>query len=90
MQWFRKAADQGLAQGQFNLGEAYAKGQGVKQDRTQAYMWFSLAAQVPGFRPQECRDALDALERQITPSQRDEAKRMAREWKPVTASPPPP
>ena len=42
--WFRTAADQGYAAGQFNLAKAYANGQGVPQDYVQAYSWFKLAA----------------------------------------------
>ena len=30
--WFKKAADQGYATAQFNLGKKYAKGEGVLQD----------------------------------------------------------
>ena len=44
MQWFRKAAEQGLAPAQFNLGRMYEKGQGVPQDFVRAHMWYSVAA----------------------------------------------
>jgi hypothetical protein len=43
----RKAADQGNALAQFNLGSMYAKGHGVPQDYVFAYVWFDLA--VPQF-----------------------------------------
>ena len=42
--WFRKGADQGNAQAQYNLGAMYAKGQGVPQDFVQAFDWFGKAA----------------------------------------------
>jgi uncharacterized protein len=42
---FRKGADQGNAQAQYNLGSIYAKGQGVPQDFVQALGWFSKAAE---------------------------------------------
>ena len=39
VQWYRKAAEQGEADGQFNLGDAYANGTGVKPDPPQAMPW---------------------------------------------------
>ncbi|WP_432760534.1 tetratricopeptide repeat protein [Neisseria lactamica] len=44
-QWFRKAAEQGNAKAQFNLGLMYANGQGVRQDDAQAVQWFRKAAE---------------------------------------------
>jgi TPR repeat protein len=42
--WYRKAAEQGDAKAQFNLGVAYEYGEGVKKDLTAALHWFRLAA----------------------------------------------
>ena len=42
--WFRKAADQGDAVAQSNLGTLYLYGRGVTQDDTEALMWFRKAA----------------------------------------------
>jgi TPR repeat protein len=36
MKWFRKAADQGNALGEANLGSLYARGEGVRQDYAEA------------------------------------------------------
>jgi len=41
---YRKAANAGIAEGQFRLGEIYAAGRGVNQSNVQAYIWLSLAA----------------------------------------------
>ncbi len=41
IQWFRKAADQGFAAAQYNLGSLYYKGQGVPQDYAQAVQWYT-------------------------------------------------
>ena len=41
---YRKAADQGLSLAQHNLGNMYAKGQGVAQDYAQAVGWYRKAA----------------------------------------------
>ena len=38
--WFRKAAEQGHAKGQSNLGRMYAGGLGVERDPVEAYQWF--------------------------------------------------
>ena len=38
--WYKKAADQGNADTQFNLGLMYYEGQGVLQDYELAFRWF--------------------------------------------------
>ena len=43
--WFRKAAEQGYAKAQVNLGFMYRSGQGVPQDYAQAVNWFRKAAE---------------------------------------------
>ena len=45
VKWFRKAAEQGNLEGQFNLGIAYYHGFGVKKDLTEAVTWFRKAAE---------------------------------------------
>jgi len=42
--WYRKAADQGYADGQFNLGLMYRTGRGVPQDDVEAVVWCRKAA----------------------------------------------
>ncbi len=42
--WFRKAADQGNAEAQNNIGALYAKGEGVAHEYAQALSWFHIAA----------------------------------------------
>jgi len=43
--WYRKAAEQGIAEAQSNLGLLYHNGQGVPQDDSQAALWFRKAAE---------------------------------------------
>jgi TPR repeat protein len=43
--WFRKAADQGDAIAEFQLGNQYAFGKGVPQDYSEAMAWFRKAAE---------------------------------------------
>jgi TPR repeat protein len=45
VKWLRLAAEQGLAQAQFNLGVLYKKGEGTAQDIKQAVKWYRLAAE---------------------------------------------
>ena len=82
--WYHKAADQGDAGAQFNLGFMYAQGRGVPQDYAQAHMWFSLAdsrAPDAAVRGQAVK-ARDAVAAKMTPAQIAEAQRLASEWKP--------
>ena len=44
VEWYRKAADQGNADAQFNLGWMCAYGQGVTQNDAQAVEWYRKAA----------------------------------------------
>lgn len=44
IKWFRKAAEQGNAQGQNMLGQLYAKGEGVEKDLTTAVEWLQKSA----------------------------------------------
>ena len=41
----RKAAEQGDAEAQLNLGNAYSKGAGVAKDLTKAAKWYRKAAE---------------------------------------------
>ena len=43
--WYRKAAEQGHAQAQFNLGAMYALGQGIAQDNKEAIRWLHKVAE---------------------------------------------
>ena len=42
--WFRKAADQGVAKAQYNIGVMYVKGRGVLKDYAEAVKWYRKAA----------------------------------------------
>ena len=43
VQWYLKAAEQGYADAQYNLGLMYEKGQGVRQSKIVAKEWFKKA-----------------------------------------------
>lgn len=43
--YYRKAAEQGSAAGEFGLGTMYEAGEGVKKDPQQAYFWYTRSAE---------------------------------------------
>ena len=45
VKWYRKAAEQGLAEAQYNLGLCYEGGDGVKKDYQEAVKWWRKAAE---------------------------------------------
>ena len=45
VKWFRKAADKGAAEAQFNIGFIYSKGDGVRQDMKETLKWYRKAAE---------------------------------------------
>ena len=77
VKWYRLAADQGRVNAQLSLAFSYGLGDGVPQDYVQAHMWANLAA------AQGNEDAIgnrDIIAGKMTPSQIEEAQRLAREW----------
>ena len=45
MKWYRRAADQGLANAQYNVGWLYANAVGIPRDENEAARWYQLAAE---------------------------------------------
>lgn len=86
--WFTKAAEQGIAEPQHNLGFAnaqanlgvlYVIGQDVPTDNVQAYKWWSLASRQGS---QIATDNRNRLRTMISPDQIAEAERLIHEFKP--------
>ena len=75
--WFRRTADQGIADAQNNLGLAYASGWGVPQNDVTALVWLNLAGAQGD---EEARRRRARLAERMPPDQRAEAERRAREW----------
>lgn len=80
MDWFLKAAAQGNHAAQDKIGLMYRDGLGVPQDNIQAFMWFTISANISG---QYFTPLRDALAQKMTGPEMDEAKRRAAEWKPA-------
>ena len=84
LKWYRKAADQGYAQAQSNLGSMYDYGLGVPKNEAEAYKWYLLAGAQGDIL---ARLKIPFIEGNITPAQRAEGQRLAREWKPRKLNP---
>ena len=84
VKWFRKAAEQGYASAQGALGYINAEGKGVPKDYVLAHKWFNLATAQGD---KDAAKARDELAKFMTPSQIQEAQRLAREFKPKKENP---
>ena len=78
VKWYRKAADQGYAHAQSNLGVSYANGLGVAKDEVEAYKWWLLAG-AQGH--EHAKETIPLIEKNLTLSQRAEGQKQAREFK---------
>jgi TPR repeat protein len=76
VKWCRKAAEQGYAAAQHNLGVMYYNGTGVIKNPAQAHAWWSIAGS-RGFK--EAKKNLVSLEKEMTAEQKAEATKLARE-----------
>ena len=82
LKWFRRPAEKGYVQAQFNLAEMYAKGLGVPQDKVVAHNVAAARSLFAG----KAREARDELAKSMTQKEIAEAQNMAREWKPKSES----
>jgi len=79
--WYRRAAEQGNTRAMSNLGVMYDDGEGVPQDDVQAHLWFNLAAsRLTGEQREIAVRGRDNVADRMTPEDRSEAQRLAREW----------
>ena len=75
VRWYRKAANQGLALAQYNLGVMYLLGQGVPQNFVVAYALFNLAATTN----QKAYQDRALVSKKMTPSQIEAGQRLTTE-----------
>jgi TPR repeat protein len=78
--WYRRAAEQGFAAGQFNFGRMYAGGRGIRQSDVEAYKWFTLAS-AQGHT--DARKQLAEVAKRMTAEQITQAKQAAQQVKPA-------
>ena len=76
VKWYRKAAEQGNAAGQYNLGLMYRKGRGVRKDYVAAYAWYRLAA-YSDFKGGS--KSHETIAKEMTPEQFAEAQELSKE-----------
>ncbi len=72
-------AEQGNVDAMYSIAMMYHKGQGLSEDKVKAHLWYDLASRNGD---KDAASDRDALERDMTPDQVAEAKKMATEWKP--------
>ena len=81
--FLRKSAESGSALAQVDMGVHFSKGDGVPKDLTQAYRWFSMAADQGN---SEAVKQLHALERNMSSDQIAQAEKLAGIRKPQAAT----
>ena len=79
VKWWRKAAEQGDAEAQSNLGEMYYKGEGVPQDYKEAIKWFRKAAEQGHTWAQYNLTKLEAKNEAIIKNIEEEKRKKARQ-----------
>src|SRR5512141_1288760 len=77
LSWYKKAAEQAFPRAWTSLGVMYDKGEGVLIDPVESYKWLVMAA-VQG--DQEAKQYIVGVAAKMTPTQIDEAKKVAVEW----------
>jgi localization factor PodJL len=78
-QWFRKAADYGIADSQYNLAILYARGVGVEQSFAESYKWFFLAAKDGD---SDAARKRDEVARHLDSQTLETARQSAEKWTP--------
>nr|WP_281502862.1 tetratricopeptide repeat protein [Ancylobacter crimeensis] len=84
-QWYRRAAERGVRDSQYNLGVLHARGIGVERDLAAAWRWFAIAAAQGDPEAARRRDEIAA---RLDPAQLAQARLEAARFQPVQASHP--
>ena len=77
IKWWRRSAENGNSKAQVSLGAMYYDGKGVEKDMVQALMWNNLSVENGS---DDGKQNQDTLEKEATPEQITEAKKLADEW----------
>jgi TPR repeat protein len=77
IEWYRKAAENGVAVAQLQLARKYLIGAGVPEDKIRAQMWFSLAGDQGH---EEAKLDAETFFFGLMPEERAAAIRMTDEW----------
>ena len=84
VKWYRKAAEQGDSNAQYNLGVMYDNGEVVPENYVEAYKWANLAAATGHEAAQKSKNI---LAKKMTPQQIAEAQRLSAAFKPRKETP---
>ncbi|MEX2479380.1 MAG: tetratricopeptide repeat protein [Gammaproteobacteria bacterium] len=76
-EWYRKAAEQGVADAQFRLGQLYENGDGVPTDLEYAFGWYGVAAHLGNANGDE---AYARTRERLSAEELVEAEKLAREF----------
>ena len=79
LRWFHAAGGQGDKEALVSIGIFHEDGRGVPRDTFKAYMWWEIAARHGSGL---ARALQMTVERQLTQAEKDEARRLADEWRP--------
>ena len=84
IKWYRRAADKGVPEAQFNLGLAYYNGTGIVRNYIQAHKWWNLTASRSKRQALRLKASKNRriVEDKMTQNQVATAQRLARAWKP--------
>lgn len=86
VRWFRRAAERGNAQAQYELGLCLAQGLGVAPDPLAAHRWLSLAV-ARGVDHDRARRALADAEARLDPGQLAASRAQQRAWRNTLVGP---
>ena len=78
--WYRKAAEQGLALAQNDLGRLYFNGQGVPQNYSEAYFWLNLGEANGSTSSTDGVDDRDLAASHLTSADLSRVQERARKW----------
>jgi localization factor PodJL len=81
VEWFRRAAQFGVRDSQFNLAVLLARGLGTQQDLAGSYLWFSIVA---GQGDDDAGKKRDEISARLSPSELASARAAAERWRPDT------
>ena len=76
VKWYKRAAEQGVAVAQFNLGMMHKRGHGTPKTWVLAHMWWNIAAKN---RYTDAAVNMKEIEKIMSPSQLEKAQTLALE-----------
>ncbi|MGH6873373.1 MAG: tetratricopeptide repeat protein, partial [Aestuariivirgaceae bacterium] len=80
--WFREAAEHGVQDSQYNLALLEERGLGLSEDSTEAYFWYSVAAEVGD---KDAKSRMQALEDSLPLALKSTVRQRLKTFKPKPA-----